>query len=65
MSGLVSVMLSLGVLAALLLIGAGIWALMRGRGVTRQRAWLMIAVGLVTLVNVIMWATMPAAPPRP
>lgn len=49
------VLLSLGVLAALVLIGAGGRALATGQG-DRLKAGLMVAAGVVVLVNVWLYA---------
>ncbi len=52
--------LSLAALAALALLGGGLWlALRRGE---RRRGGLMVAAGLVLLFNVWSWGTLP---PRP
>ncbi len=56
MTSTASILLSLGVLAALLLIGAGAFALRKPA--ERKRGALMIVAGLVTLVNVWLY-TMP------
>ncbi len=53
--GAVALLLSLAVLAALALIGAGARALWTGRG-DRVKAGLMIAAGVVVLVNVWLYA---------
>lgn len=58
MSDLVATLLSLGVLASLLLIGAGLHILVR-RADDRKRGWLMLAAGLVTLLNIALYATTP------
>lgn len=55
-----SFLLSLGVIASALLIGAGALALRRGG--ERKRPVLMIVAGLVTLANVWLYATTPALP---
>lgn len=64
MSGFVSVMLSIGVLVSALLIGAGATILIRKQG-DRRRGWLMLGAGLVTLINIYLYATMPVLPPQP
>lgn len=56
-----NVLLSIAVLASLLLIAAGIWALAKRRG-SPLKAGLMIAAGLVTLMNAWLWTTMPVPP---
>ena len=57
MNGFVATLLSLAVVASLLLLGAG------GRLILRRedprRGWLMLAAGLVTLLNVWLYATLP------
>jgi hypothetical protein len=58
MSPLVSTVLAIGVLCALALIAAGVYGLRRP-GRDRLRAGLMIAAGLVTLLNVYLFSTMP------
>ena len=60
MSNLPAILLSIGVVASFLLIGAGTLALRRPA--ERKRAILMIVAGLVTLGNVYLYATMPALP---
>lgn len=56
-----SMLLSLAVIAAFLLIGAGAHMLIRRRG-DRRRAILMLLAGLITLINVVSFATMPVLP---
>lgn len=51
---MIPALLSLGVIAAALLIGFGGYAAVRNRD--RKRGLLMIAAGLVTLVNIWLWA---------
>jgi hypothetical protein len=52
--------LSLAAIAALALLGGGVWlALRRGE---RRRGGLMIAAGLVLLFNVWSWGTLPTRP---
>lgn len=58
MTDMISAMLALAVLAAFLLIGAGVNILLR-RSDDRKRGWLMIAAGLVTLANVALYASTP------
>ncbi len=58
MNDFVSTMLAIGVLVSMLLVGAGINILVR-RSDDRKRGWLMIAAGLVTLVNIALYATTP------
>lgn len=62
MSGLVATMLSIGVLAALALIAGGGYILLRRPRPERRRGLLMLTAGLVTLVNVWLYATMPTLP---
>jgi hypothetical protein len=57
-SGLVTLFLALGVLAAILLIGTGAGLLLRGSS-DRTRAWLMLLAGVVVLVNIWLYATLP------
>jgi uncharacterized membrane protein YozB (DUF420 family) len=59
MGNLIPILLSLGVLATMLLIGAGAAVLWRGED--RKRGWLMIAAGLVTLINIALYLTLPPA----
>ena len=58
MSGFMATLLGLAVLASLLLIGAGLNILLR-RADTPRRGWLMIGAGVVTLLNVWLYATLP------
>ena len=58
MAELIPVLLSLGVIASLLLIGFGGYALVKRVGDTK-RSVLMIIAGLVTIVNIWLWATLP------
>lgn len=51
----IATLLSLGVIAALVLIGVGGWALATRRG-DRLKASLMVGAGLVVLVNVWLYA---------
>ncbi|MBV8971024.1 MAG: hypothetical protein JO290_01900 [Sphingomonadaceae bacterium] len=48
-----TLLLSLAVLAALALIGVGLRALATGRG-DRVRAGLMVAAGVIVLINVVL-----------
>ena len=58
MSGFMATLLGLAVLASLLLIGAGLNILLR-RADASRRGWLMIGAGVVTLLNVWFYATLP------
>lgn len=58
MTTFASGLLAVAVLASLLLIGAGLNILIR-RTDTPTRGWLMLAAGVVTLVNVWLYATLP------
>ena len=58
MSEVVASMLGIAVLVSLLLMGAGVNILLR-RTDTPKRGWLMLAAGVVTLVNVWLYATTP------
>jgi uncharacterized membrane protein YhaH (DUF805 family) len=58
MSDLMSGALALAVLASLLLMGAGLNILVR-RTDTPKRGWLMLAAGAVTLINVVLFTTLP------
>ena len=58
MAELIPVLLSLGVIASLLLIGFGGYALVKRVGDTK-RSVLMIIAGLATIVNIWLWATLP------
>ena len=53
MTGLVSALLSIAVLAAFALIGGGAWLFLR-RGEKKQGA-LMVLASLVLLANVLIW----------
>lgn len=53
--------LSLVALAALALIGGGIWLMARRHEM--KRGGLMLLAGLVLLFNVWSWGTLPARPP--
>ena len=57
MNGFVATLLSLAVVASLLLLGAGGWLILRRED--PRRGWLMLAAGLVTLLNVWLYATLP------
>ncbi len=52
---MIAAMLSLGVLAALVLIGVGGRALLTGQG-DRLKAGLMIGAGVVVLINVWLYS---------
>ncbi len=56
---LIPALLSVGVIASALLIGFGGYALIKRVGDTK-RSLLMIVAGLVTIVNIWLWATLPA-----
>lgn len=60
MQGFSALLLSLGVIAAFVLALGGILAIRRGDGL---RGWLMIGVGIVTLINVALIAIPIGAPP--
>ena len=51
MTGIAATMLSLGVIAALLLSGGGIWMARKDM----KRGLLMLVAGLVILANVLIW----------
>ena len=53
MSGLPATLLSLGVIAALLLSGSGIWMAVSRKDV--KRGLLLLVAGLVILGNVLVW----------
>jgi uncharacterized iron-regulated membrane protein len=55
-----NLLMSIAALAALALIAGGLWLIIR-RGERRQGG-LMIAAGLVTLLNIWSWGTLPARP---
>ncbi len=57
MTGLPATLLSLGVIAALLLSGTGIWMAVSRKDV--KRGLLMLVAGLAILANVLVW-TWPA-----
>ena len=59
MGNLLPTLLSLGVLATLLLIGAGVHLLWKGED--RKRGWLMILAGVVTLGNIALYLSLPSA----
>ena len=61
MSDLIAVLLSLGVVAAALLMTFGTRILLRQPD-DRRRGWLMIGAGAVTLMNIWLWSTMPTPP---
>ena len=58
MQSLIPALLALGVLASALLVGFGSYAMWKGAD--RKRAMLMVVAGLVTVLNIWLWATMPA-----
>lgn len=58
MSNVISGLLAIAVLASMLLIGAGLVILIR-RTDAPKRGWLMLAAGVVTLLNVWLYATLP------
>lgn len=53
MTGLVSVLLSIAILAAFALIAGGLWLLVK-RG-ERKQGGLMIVAALVLIANVLIW----------
>jgi hypothetical protein len=61
MTGFVALLLSLGVIAATLLMTFGTRIVLRQPD-DRRRGWLMIGAGAVTLLNVWLWSTMPGPP---
>ena len=58
MTDLIPALLSLGVIASALLIGFGGYALVKRVGDTKRSVLMMVA-GMVTLVNIWLWATLP------
>jgi hypothetical protein len=54
MNGLPAILLSIGMIAAFVLIGRGAYMLAKGQD--RKQAWLMILASLVLLINVLIWA---------
>lgn len=62
MSNMVATLLSFGVIASVLLIGAGAHAVWKQPD-ERKRGWLMIAAGAITLFNIWMWTAVPTVPP--
>lgn len=58
MSDVISGLLAIAVLASMLLIGAGLAILIR-RTDTPKRGWLMLGAGIVTILNVWLYATLP------
>lgn len=58
MNDVISGLLAIAVLASMLLIGAGLVILVR-RTDAPKRGWLMLAAGIVTLLNVWLYATLP------
>ena len=53
MTGLVSAFLSIAVLAAFVLVGGGVWLVLK-RG-DKKQGGLMILAALVLLANVLIW----------
>lgn len=62
MQGFSALLLSFGVIAAFILALGGVLAIRRG---DRLRGWLMIGVGIVTLINVALIAVPIDAPEPP
>lgn len=56
-----ALLLSLASIAALALLGGGIWLMARRHEM--KRGGLMLLAGLVLLFNVWSWGTLPARPP--
>lgn len=54
MNGLAATLLSIGMIAAFVLIGRGLYMLVKDGD--RKQAWLMILASLVLLINVLIWA---------
>ncbi|MFN3389510.1 MAG: hypothetical protein ACK40O_11320 [Allosphingosinicella sp.] len=52
-TGLAAILLSIGVIAAFVLGGGGMWLIVRGED--RKRGFLMLAAAVVTLGNVLIW----------
>ncbi|MCA3255880.1 MAG: hypothetical protein INF91_09720 [Alphaproteobacteria bacterium] len=63
MSNLVATLLSFGVIASALLIGAGLYAVIK-QPEERKRGWLMFIAGAITLLNIWMWTAVPTLPPQ-
>ena len=59
---MISLLLSIGVLASLALLAGGAFILLRRPAHERKRGLLMLAVGLVTMINIWLWSTMPTPP---
>lgn len=57
MAGIVSVMLSIAVLAAFALAGGGAWLLLKRRD--RKQGLLMLLASIVLFVNVLIWTLPP------
>lgn len=57
MAGIVSVMLSIAVLAAFALAGGGAWLLLKRRD--RKQGLLMLLAAIVLFVNVLIWTLPP------
>ena len=53
MTGLAAALLSIGVIAAFVLLGGGLWQIFR-RG-ERNQGLLMVCAALVTFANVLIW----------
>jgi hypothetical protein len=53
MTGLVSALLSIAILAAFALVAGGLWLVFK-RG-ERKQGWLMIVAALVLFANVLIW----------
>ena len=53
MTGAAATLLSIGVIAALLLGGGGVWMALNRKDV--KRGLLMLVAGLVILANVLIW----------
>jgi uncharacterized membrane protein len=57
MTTMAVILMSIGILASFAFIFAGV-VQVRGKRDMRTRGWLMIAVGVVTMLNIYMFATM-------
>lgn len=53
---------SAAAIAMLALLYGGIRGLVTGK-TERKKAWMMIALAVITAFNLFMWVTMPPAPP--
>ena len=53
MTGLVSTLLSIAILAAFALVAGGMWLVFKRR--ERKQGWLMIVAALVLFANVLIW----------